>query len=100
MIEKLEGEARARAPAGLPNRRPVPGRDAIARDFAFKDFNAAFGFMGRVALAAENRASRMRCGSSSGRVTSFSSCSTTSRLLMNMDSGRRRSSGRVLGMSS
>lgn len=53
MIEKLEGEARARALAGLPNWRPVPGRDAIARDFAFKDFNAAFGFMGRVALAAE-----------------------------------------------
>jgi 4a-hydroxytetrahydrobiopterin dehydratase len=53
MVEKLEGEARARALAGLPLWRPVPGRDAIARDLAFKDFNAAFGFMGRVALAAE-----------------------------------------------
>ncbi|HYG28239.1 MAG TPA: 4a-hydroxytetrahydrobiopterin dehydratase [Caulobacteraceae bacterium] len=29
------------------------GRDAIVRTFAFKDFNAAFGFMTRVALAAE-----------------------------------------------
>jgi 4a-hydroxytetrahydrobiopterin dehydratase len=29
------------------------GRDAIAKTFTFKDFNAAFGFMSRVALAAE-----------------------------------------------
>jgi 4a-hydroxytetrahydrobiopterin dehydratase len=31
----------------------VPGRDAIARSFNFKDFNAAFAFMARVALLAE-----------------------------------------------
>jgi 4a-hydroxytetrahydrobiopterin dehydratase len=31
----------------------VPGRDAIARRFRFRDFNAAFGFMTRVALKAE-----------------------------------------------
>lgn len=29
------------------------GRDAITKTFKFKDFNAAFGFMTRVALAAE-----------------------------------------------
>ncbi|MEO8927551.1 MAG: 4a-hydroxytetrahydrobiopterin dehydratase, partial [Caulobacteraceae bacterium] len=29
------------------------GRDAIAKTFRFKDFNAAFGWMTRVALAAE-----------------------------------------------
>lgn len=29
------------------------GRDAIRRTFQFKDFNAAFGFMSRVALMAE-----------------------------------------------
>jgi len=29
------------------------GRDAIRRSFRFKDFNAAFGFMTRVALTAE-----------------------------------------------
>jgi 4a-hydroxytetrahydrobiopterin dehydratase len=29
------------------------GRDAIVKTFQFKDFNAAFGFMTRVALAAE-----------------------------------------------
>ena len=31
----------------------VPGRDAIAKKFVFKDFNEAFGFMSRVALVAE-----------------------------------------------
>lgn len=29
------------------------GRDAIIKEFRFKDFNAAFGFMSRVALYAE-----------------------------------------------
>jgi 4a-hydroxytetrahydrobiopterin dehydratase len=29
------------------------GRDAIVKTFTFKDFNAAFGFMARAALAAE-----------------------------------------------
>ena len=29
------------------------GRDAITKTFTFKDFNAAFGFMTRAALAAE-----------------------------------------------
>jgi 4a-hydroxytetrahydrobiopterin dehydratase len=31
----------------------VDGRDAIAKTFQFKDFNAAFGFMSRAALKAE-----------------------------------------------
>ena len=39
--------------AGLTQWRAVDGRDAIARDFRFQDFNAAFGFMARVALKAE-----------------------------------------------
>lgn len=43
----------AAALAELPAWRPVPGRDAIARAFVFADFNAAFGFMARCALAAE-----------------------------------------------
>jgi 4a-hydroxytetrahydrobiopterin dehydratase len=30
-------------------------RDAITREFVFKDFNAAFAFMTQVALAAEKR---------------------------------------------
>ena len=33
--------------------RAVEGRDAIAKDFKFKDFNAAFGFMTRIALYAD-----------------------------------------------
>jgi 4a-hydroxytetrahydrobiopterin dehydratase len=33
--------------------RAVDDRDAIAKDFKFKDFNAAFGFMTRVALYAD-----------------------------------------------
>lgn len=36
-----------------PQWQGVHGRDAITRDFAFADFNAAFGFMTRVALLAE-----------------------------------------------
>jgi len=31
----------------------VAGREAIAKQFRFADFNEAFGFMGRVALFAE-----------------------------------------------
>jgi 4a-hydroxytetrahydrobiopterin dehydratase len=33
--------------------RAADGRDAIVKEFRFKDFNAAFGFMARVALYAE-----------------------------------------------
>jgi 4a-hydroxytetrahydrobiopterin dehydratase len=37
----------------LPGWTAAEGRDAIVRTFTFKDFNAAFGFMTRAALAAE-----------------------------------------------
>ncbi|MBL8699338.1 MAG: 4a-hydroxytetrahydrobiopterin dehydratase [Alphaproteobacteria bacterium] len=53
MVTKLDPAARAAALAGLAAWRDVPGRDAIARSFRFADFNAAFGFMTRVALMAE-----------------------------------------------
>lgn len=49
-IEKIGAEA---ALARLDGWRAVDGRDAITREFRFKDFNAAFGFMTRVALYAE-----------------------------------------------
>jgi 4a-hydroxytetrahydrobiopterin dehydratase len=39
--------------ARLNGWRAVEGRDAIAKSYRFKDFNAAFGWMTRVALAAE-----------------------------------------------
>jgi 4a-hydroxytetrahydrobiopterin dehydratase len=53
MAQKLDDTARQTIPARLPGWRLVEGRDAIARTFTFKDFNAAFGFMTRVALVAE-----------------------------------------------
>jgi 4a-hydroxytetrahydrobiopterin dehydratase len=53
MAERLSGEARRTALAELSGWAEVEGRDAIARTFTFRDFNAAFGFMTRVALAAE-----------------------------------------------
>ena len=55
MPEKLTGEARRAALAKLDGWAETPGRDAIGRTFAFKDFNEAFGFMARVALVAEQR---------------------------------------------
>ena len=39
--------------ARLGGWRATDGRDAITKAFKFKDFNAAFGFMTRIALAAE-----------------------------------------------
>ena len=43
----------AAAAARLSCWSAVEGRDAIAKTFRFKDFNEAFGWMARVALAAE-----------------------------------------------
>ena len=53
MAQKLSGEARSRALARLGGWSEVKGRDAISKKFVFADFNEAFGFMARVALAAE-----------------------------------------------
>jgi len=50
---KLTPDARKAALAKLPGWSDVSGRDAITKKFVFKDFNAAFGFMARVALVAE-----------------------------------------------
>ena len=43
----------AAAVTELEGWRPAEGRDALVKSFRFKDFNAAFGFMARVALLAE-----------------------------------------------
>jgi len=53
MAGKLSAEARKTALQALPGWTEVMGRDAIAKTFAFRDFNEAFGFMARVALVAE-----------------------------------------------
>ena len=55
MAERLSVEARKSALQGLSGWSEVPGREAIAKTFTFKDFNEAFGFMSRVALVAEKR---------------------------------------------
>ncbi len=53
-VERLTAAARAAALAELDGWVPADGdRDAIHKLFRFKDFNAAFGFMARVALKAE-----------------------------------------------
>jgi 4a-hydroxytetrahydrobiopterin dehydratase len=53
MASKLDEAARKGLAQRLPRWTMVDGRDAITRNFKFKDFNAAFGFMTRVALIAE-----------------------------------------------
>ena len=53
MIRKLEPTEVAEALAALPAWTHDPARGAIRREFRFADFNQAFGFMTRIALAAE-----------------------------------------------
>lgn len=53
MAKKLDDAARKGMAQRLPDWKAVDGRDAISRSFQFKDFNAAFGFMTRSALLAE-----------------------------------------------
>ena len=50
--EKIGAQA---AMARLEGWRATDGRDAITKAFKFKDFNAAFGFMTRVALYADKQ---------------------------------------------
>ena len=53
MTQKLLQEQRKAGLAALKGWHELPERDAIAKSFKFADFNAAFGFMTRVALQAE-----------------------------------------------
>ena len=53
MTAKLTGKARSDALASLKGWQEVPGRDAIHKSFKFADFTQAWGFMTKVALAAE-----------------------------------------------
>ncbi|MBS0240970.1 MAG: 4a-hydroxytetrahydrobiopterin dehydratase [Proteobacteria bacterium] len=52
-VEKLAGDERKASLAVLDGWSEVAGRDAIQKAFTFADFSQAFGFMARVALAAE-----------------------------------------------
>lgn len=53
MTAKLSADARAAALQELSHWSEVEDRDAIQRTFKFADFNAAFGFMTRCALKAD-----------------------------------------------
>ena len=53
MVAKLSDGERTALLAELNGWSLVPGRDAIQKSFKFKDFNACFGFMARVALVAD-----------------------------------------------
>lgn len=53
MPTKLTPEQRERLLSTHQSWRHDPTRDAITRTFVFKDFSEAWGFMNRVALAAE-----------------------------------------------
>ena len=53
MVEQLTPEERAEALDALGEWDVDDARDGIVRQFIFKDFSEAFGFMSRVALLAE-----------------------------------------------
>ena len=53
MVERLNEAQRGALADLLAEWRMAEGRDAIVRSFRFPDFNAAWGFMSRVALLAE-----------------------------------------------
>lgn len=53
MVERLDEAARAGLAEALPGWEAVADRDAIRREFRFRDFSEAWGFMARVALLAE-----------------------------------------------
>jgi len=55
MVPKLTDAARASLATDLPGWSMVEGRDAIRREFRFRDFSEAWGFMARVALLAEKQ---------------------------------------------
>lgn len=55
MVDKLDAAGRATLATELPGWAMVAGRDAIVRRFQFADFSAAWGFMARVALLAEQQ---------------------------------------------
>ncbi len=55
MAETITGDALASALKDLPSWETVQDGKAIMRKFVFANFNAAFGFMARVALIAEKK---------------------------------------------
>ncbi len=54
MPTRLTAAERTALAIRLPHWKPVEGREAIERNFQFRDFSEAWGFMNRVALLAES----------------------------------------------
>jgi 4a-hydroxytetrahydrobiopterin dehydratase len=55
MATRLTDAERRSLTQSLPGWSLVEGHEAIARNFQFRDFNEAWGFMNRVALLAESQ---------------------------------------------
>jgi 4a-hydroxytetrahydrobiopterin dehydratase len=55
MATRLTDAERTSLTQSLPGWSLVEGHEAIARNFQFRDFNEAWGFMNRVALLAESQ---------------------------------------------
>ncbi|WP_137150557.1 4a-hydroxytetrahydrobiopterin dehydratase [Devosia sp. FKR38] len=71
MVERLDADSLARAVRDLGAWRleTGTGEDALVRVLKFDDFSAAFGFMSRVALAAEKAGHHPDWSNSYNRVT-------------------------------
>ena len=69
MVEGLDAAARAALAEALPLWRHDAARDALVREWAFRDFSAAWGFMARVALLAEAQDHHPEWSNVYGRVT-------------------------------
>lgn len=67
-MNRLTDSERETALAKLPGWSLRTDGQAISRTFAFADFNAAFGFMARVALAAERQGHHPDWSNVYGRV--------------------------------
>ena len=55
MVQRLNDAERTALATGLPKWELVRDPESIRREFRFKDFNQAWGFMSRVALMAEQQ---------------------------------------------
>lgn len=55
MVEKLKKEEREDLLKRHPEWSYIPERDAVRREFKFKNFSEAWGFMSRLALFAEKK---------------------------------------------
>ncbi len=69
MVEGLDAAGRAGLAGALPLWRHDEARDALVREWAFRDFSAAWGFMSRVALLAEQQDHHPEWSNVYGRVT-------------------------------